>query len=71
MVEDLVEESSNSSLVDIEDDVYLTEHLADHISSTCHHLTGTPDHLEPLYTPSFYPPTGFWTSSEKALFSTP
>ena len=69
MVEDIVEESSNSpSLVDIENGVYLTEYLADHISSTHHHLTGTPDHLEPPYTPSFYPPTGYWTSSEKALF---
>lgn len=69
MIEDIVEESSNSpSIVDIENDVYLTEHLADHISFTRHHLTGSPDHLEPPYTPSFYPPTGYWTASEKALF---
>jgi hypothetical protein len=56
------------SLVDIENDVYLTEHLADHISSTRHHLTGKPEHPEPPYAPSFHPPTGYWTPTEKALF---
>ena len=69
MVADTVEESSNhSSLVDIENDVYLTEHLADYISATRHHLTGAPEHPEPPYAPSFHTPTGYWTSTEKALF---
>ena len=54
--------------VDIKNDVYLTVHLADHISNTRHHLTGTPDHPEPPYAPSFHPPTGYWTPTEKALF---
>ena len=69
MVADTVDESSYSpSIVDIQNDVYLTEHLAEHISNTRHHLTGTPDHPEPPYGPSFHPPTGYWTSAEKALF---
>jgi hypothetical protein len=69
MAADTAEESSNISLVDIEkNDVYLTEHLADHISATRHHLTGKPDHPEPPYAPSFHPPTGYWTPTEKALF---
>jgi hypothetical protein len=70
MVADTVDESSNhpSLVEDIENDVYLTEHLADHISATRHHLTGTPEHPEPPYAPSFHPPTGYWTPTEKALF---
>ncbi|KAI0262272.1 hypothetical protein BGY98DRAFT_1104190 [Russula aff. rugulosa BPL654] len=69
MVADTDDESSNHpSLVDIENDVYLTEHLAKHISATRHHLTGTPEHPEPPYAPSFHPPTGYWTPTEKALF---
>lgn len=66
MAADTVEELSN---VDIEkNDVYLTEHLADHISATRYHLTGRPEHPEPPYAPSFHPPTGYWTPAEKALF---
>jgi hypothetical protein len=66
---DTADESLNTpSLVDIQNDVYLTEHLADHISSTRHHLTGKPEHPEPPYAPSFHPPTGYWTPTEKALF---
>jgi hypothetical protein len=69
MAADRVEGSSNpTSLVDIENDVYLTEHLAGHISTTRHHLTGIPEHPEPPYAPSFHPPTGYWTPAEKALF---
>ena len=70
MVADTVDESSNhpSHVEDIENDVYLTEHLAEHISATRHHLTGAPEHPEPPYAPSFYPPTGYWTPTEKALF---
>ena len=69
MVADTDDESSNHpSLVDIKNDVYLTEHLAKHISATRHHLTGTPEHPEPPYAPSFHPPTGYWTPTEKALF---
>ncbi|KAI9454810.1 hypothetical protein F5148DRAFT_984973 [Russula earlei] len=49
-------------------DVYLAEHLATHISATRHHLTGAPDHPEKPYKPSFHPPTGYWSSAEKALF---
>ena len=48
--------------------VYLSQHLANHISTTRHHLTGAPDHPEPPYAPSFHPPTGYWTPTEKALF---
>ena len=66
MAADTVAELSN---VDIEkNDVYLTEHLADHISATRHHLTGRPENPEPPYAPSFHPPTGYWTPTEKALF---
>jgi hypothetical protein len=66
---DTVEELSNPpSLVDIENDVYLTQHLADHISATRHHLTGIPEHPEPPCAPSFHPPTGYWTPAEKSLF---
>jgi hypothetical protein len=69
MVADTVDESLDSqSLLDVQNDVYLTEHLADHISNTRYHLTGTPDHPEPPYTPSFHPPTAYWTPAEKALF---
>ena len=69
MAADTDEESSNpSSLVDIDDDVYLSEHLANHISATRLHLTGAPEPPEPPYAPSFHPPTGYWTSAEKALF---
>jgi hypothetical protein len=66
MAANTVEESP--SLVDIENDVYLTEHLADHISTTRHHLTGRPKHPEPPYAPSFHPPTGYWTPTERAIF---
>src|SRR6266566_2197796 len=70
MAADTVEEPSNApSLVDIQNGVYLTDHLADHISATRHHLAGTPEHPEPPYAPSFHPPTGYWTPTEKALFS--
>jgi hypothetical protein len=69
MAADTDEESSSPpSLIDIENGVYLTEHLADHISATRHHLTGVPEPPEPPYPPSFHPPTGYWTSAEKALF---
>ena len=69
MAADTDEESSSPpSLIDIENGVYLTEHLADHISATRHHLTGAPEPPEPPYPPSFHPPTGYWTSAEKALF---
>jgi len=62
------EESKLSSVGIPESDVYLTEHLAAHISATQHHLTGAPEPPEPPYAPSFYPPTGYWTAAEKALF---
>jgi hypothetical protein len=65
---DTDEESKSPSLAIIESDVYLTEHLAAHISATRHHLTGAPELPEPPYAPSFHPPTGYWTSAEKALF---
>jgi len=51
-----------------EGDIYRIEHLTPHISATFHHLTGAPKHPEPPYEPSFYPPTGYWSSAEKALF---
>ncbi|KAI0246289.1 hypothetical protein BJV78DRAFT_1356255 [Lactifluus subvellereus] len=50
---------------------YLTSHLAPHISATRHHLAGAPEEPPappPYYAPSFHPPTGHWTSAEKALF---
>ena len=60
---------SNPSSLDIpESDLYLTEHLAAHIYATQHYLTGAPEPPEPPYAPSFYPPTGYWTAAEKALF---
>lgn len=67
------EESNSPTLATIgleSDDVsYLTEHLlASHTSATRHHLTGAPEPPEPPYEPSFLPPTGYWTSAEKALF---
>ena len=65
---DTDEESKSPYLAAIESDIYLTEHLADHISATHHHLTGAPEPPEPPYAPSFHPPTGYWTSAEKALF---
>src|SRR5258708_9479179 len=69
MAADTDEDSSSPpSLIDIETGVYLTEHLADHISATRHHLTGAPKPPEPPYPPSFHPPTGYWTSAEKAPF---
>ena len=57
-----------SSLGIPESDVYLTEHLAAHISATQHHLTGAPEPPEPPYAPSFHPPTGYWTAAEKSRF---
>jgi len=51
-------ESDPASLVD-ESDIYLTKHLTPHISTTFHHLTGAPEHPEPPYEPSFYPPTSY------------
>jgi hypothetical protein len=60
-------QSRNHREIEI-NDVYLTEHLADHISATHHHLTGKPEHPEPPYTPSFHLPAGYWTPTEKALF---
>ena len=65
---DTDDESKSPSLAVIESETYLTEHLAAHISATRHHLTGAPEHPEPPYAPSFHPPTGYWTSAEKALF---
>ena len=65
---DTDEEPKSPSLAAIESDVYLTEHLAAHISVTHHHFTGAPEPPEPPYAPSFHPPTGYWTSAEKALF---
>jgi hypothetical protein len=46
----------------------LTIHLDAHISDTRHHFTGAPDPSEPPYAPSYHPPTGYWTSTEKARF---
>ena len=65
---DTDDESKSPSLAIIESETYLTEHLAVHISATRHHLTGAPEHPEPPYAPSFHPPSGYWTSAEKALF---
>jgi len=64
------EESKTSSLADglPDSDIYITEHLSPHISATRHHLTGAPEPPEPPYAPSFHPPTGHWTATEKALF---
>jgi hypothetical protein len=47
---------------------HLTAHLDAHISDTRHHFTGAPDPPEPPYAPSYHPPTGYWTSTEKARF---
>jgi hypothetical protein len=65
---DTDDESKSPSLTIVDSDTYLTEHLAEHISATRHHLTGAPEPPEPPYAPSFHPPTGYWTSTEKALF---
>src|SRR6266404_4359287 len=43
-----------------EDTLYLTQ-LHEHLSAT---FIGDPD----SYQPSYHPPTGYWTSAEKALF---
>lgn len=48
--------------------IYLTSHFDAHISATLHHFTGAPDPPDPPYAPSYYPPTGYWTAAEKALF---
>jgi hypothetical protein len=66
---DTDEESKPSSLAVADNsDLYLTEHLAAHLVATRHHLTGAPEPPEPPYAPSFHPPTGYWSSAEKALF---
>jgi hypothetical protein len=62
------ESKSPSPAAVIESETYLTDHLAAHISATRYHLTGAPEYPEPPYAPSFHPPTGYWTSAEKALF---
>ncbi len=48
--------------------IYLTSHLDAHVSATRHYFTGAPEPSEPPYAPSYHPPTGYWTSAEKALF---
>ena len=48
--------------------IHLTSHLDAHISATLRHFTGAPTPPEPPYAPSYYPPTGYWTAAEKALF---
>lgn len=53
---------------DTEQGVDLTSHLDTHISATLHHFTGAPEPPEPPYAPSYHPPTGYWTGTEKALF---
>jgi hypothetical protein len=63
---DTDEESKPSS--SLQNEIYLTSHLATHISATRQHLTGAPSPPEPPYAPSFHGPTAHWTSSEKALF---
>ncbi|KAI0290354.1 hypothetical protein BC826DRAFT_1187348 [Russula brevipes] len=66
---DTDDESKPSSLAVADNsDLYLTEHLAAHLAATRHHLTGAPEPPEPPYAPSFHPPTGYWSSAEKALF---
>ena len=49
-------------------DSYFTSHLDAHISATRHYFTGAPDPPDPPYAPSYHPPTGYWTATEKALF---
>ena len=68
LMTDTDDESKSPSLTIVESDTYLTEHLVEHISATRHHLTGAPEPPDPPYAPSFHPPTGYWTSAEKALF---
>ncbi|KAF8274632.1 hypothetical protein EI94DRAFT_1793925 [Lactarius quietus] len=46
----------------------LTTHTDAHIAATRHYFSGAPDPPEPPYAPSYHPPTGYWTSTEKALF---